>query len=267
MLCIEIKEIEALNIRAVLLFGVPDKKDVCGSEGFAQDGIVQRATKEIKRVCPKMIVITDVCMCAYTDHGHCGIINECGQVDNDSTLAYLQKIAVSHANAGADIVAPSDMMDGRVHAIRRALDEAGFLNTAIMAYSVKYASCFYGPFRNAANSAPATGDRKGYQMDGANVLEAIREARLDEDEGADILMVKPALPYLDVLRRIKDNTLLPVVTYNVSGEYAMLRNAINAGILPPEAIMETMQSIKRAGADLIITYFAKEVVKELNSAK
>ena len=264
MLREEILEIEALNIRAVLLFGIPDKKDAHGSESYAEGGIVQSAVREIKRVCPKMIVITDVCMCSYTDHGHCGIINEYGHVSNDETLLYLRKIAVSHADAGADIVAPSDMMDGRVHAIRQALDEVGFSNTAIMAYSVKYASCFYGPFRNAAKSTPSSGNRKGYQMDCANTNEALKEARLDENEGADIVMVKPALAYLDVVKRIKENTLLPVAAYNVSGEYAMLKHAINTGILPPEAIMETMISIKRAGADMIITYFAKDVVKELN---
>ncbi|MCL1875357.1 MAG: porphobilinogen synthase [Synergistaceae bacterium] len=264
MLSEEIKKIEALNIGAVLLFGIPEKKDTRGSESYAQDGIVQRAVREIKRVCPKILVVTDVCMCAYTEHGHCGILDEYGQVDNDKTLLYLSEIAVSHANAGADMVAPSDMMDGRVHAIRQALDEDGFINTAIMAYSVKYASCFYGPFRNAAKSAPSMGDRKGYQMDGANINEALKEARLDENEGADILMVKPALPYLDVVRKVKDNTLLPVATYNVSGEYSMLKHAVNAGILPKEAIMETVLSMKRAGADLIITYFAKEVVKALN---
>lgn len=266
MLSEEIKELEALDIRAVLLFGIPCSKDAYGSESYAQNGIIQKAVREIKRVCPEMIVITDVCMCAYTDHGHCGILNEYGQVDNDKTLLYLSKIAVSHVEAGADIVAPSDMMDGRVHAIRQALDEVGFINAAILAYSVKYASCFYGPFRNAAESAPSTGDRKGYQMDGANINEALKEVRLDEIEGADIVMVKPALPYLDVLRRIKDSTLLPVAAYNVSGEYAMLKNAISAGILPPEAIMETIISMKRAGADLVISYFAKEVVRTLNGA-
>jgi porphobilinogen synthase len=267
MLSEEIKEIEALNIRAVLLFGVPEAKDMYGSESYAKEGVIQRATREIKRVCPQMIVITDVCMCAYTDHGHCGILNKYGQVDNDETLLYLQKIASSHANAGADIVAPSDMMDGRVYAIRQALDDVGFINVAVMAYSVKYASAFYGPFRSAAKSAPSMGNRKGYQMDGANINEALKEVRLDESEGADIVMVKPALPYLDVVKKIKENTLLPVAAYNVSGEYAMLKHAVNAGILPPEAIMEALISIKRAGADLIISYFAKEVVKELNGMK
>ena len=267
MLSEEIKEIEALNIRAVLLFGVPDVKDMHGSESYSRDGVIQRATREIKRVCPQIIVITDVCMCAYTDHGHCGILNEYGQVDNDKTLLYLQKIAVSYANAGADIVAPSDMMDGRVLAIRQALDEVGLINVGIMAYSVKYASSFYGPFRSAANSAPSMGNRKGYQMDSANTNEALREVRLDESEGADIVMVKPALPYLDVVRRVKENTLLPVAAYNVSGEYAMLKYAVNTGILPPEAIMEALVSIKRAGADLIITYFAKEIVSKLSGMK
>jgi len=263
----EIKEIEALNIRAVLLFGLPVKKDACGSESYAQEGIIQKAVREIKKICPKMIVITDLCMCSYTDHGHCGILNEKGQVDNDKTLLYLQKIAVSHAQAGVDIVAPSDMMDGRVHAIRQVLDESGFLDVAIMAYSAKYASSFYGPFRDAADSAPSFGDRKSYQMDIANTNEALKEVRLDESEGADIVMVKPALLYLDVVKKIKDNTLLPVAAYSVSGEYSMLKHAINAGLLSPAAIMEAMISIKRAGADLIITYFAKEVAKELNGAK
>ena len=263
MLAPEIKEIEALNIKAVMLFGIPDMKDAHGSGSYAQYGIVQKAVREIKRVCPKMIVVTDVCMCAYTDHGHCGILDEHAYVDNDKTLLYLQKIAASHADAGADMVAPSDMMDGRVLAIRQALDDSGFSNVLIMAYSAKYASCFYGPFRDAANSAPSTGDRKGYQMDCANINEALKEVCLDESEGADIVMVKPALSYLDVLRKVRDNTLLPVATYNVSGEYAMLKNAVNAGILPPQVIMETLVSMKRAGADLIITYFAKEAVKEL----
>ena len=263
----EIKEIKALNIKAVLLFGIPEKKDACGSESFAEKGIIPKAIKEIKNVCPDIIVITDLCMCSYTDHGHCGILNEHGHVDNDKTLLYLHKIAVSHSKAGADIIAPSDMMDGRVHAIRQALDENGFLNTAIMAYSVKYASSFYGPFRNAADSAPSFGDRKSYQMDAANINEALKEVRLDESEGADIVMVKPALLYLDVVKKIKENTLLPVAAYNVSGEYAMLKHAINAGLLPVVAIMETMLSIKRAGADLIITYFAKDIAKELNGVK
>ena len=259
MLSEEIKEIEALNIEAVLLFGIPNKKDALGRESYAKDGIVQRAAGEIKCADPQMIVVTDVCMCSYTDNGHCGILNDFGEVDNDKTLLYLQNIALSHAKAGADIVAPSDMMDGRVQAIRNALDEAGFTNTSIMSYSVKYASNFYSPFRSAASSAPSIGDRKGYQMDSANINEALKEARLDECEGADILMVKPALAYLDVVKAIKESTLLPVAVYNVSGEYAMLKHAIGAGILPPEAIMETIISIKRAGADIIITYFAKEL--------
>lgn len=264
MLSPEIKEIEALGIRAVLLFGLPEKKDACGTMSFAHDGIVQKAVREIKCVSPKLIVITDVCMCGYTDHGHCGILDEHGQVDNDKTLLYLQKIAVSHAEAGADIIAPSDMMDGRVQAIRQALDDKGFLNTAIMAYSVKYASCFYSPFRSAANSAPSFGDRKSYQMDVANINEALRELHLDESEGADMVMVKPALLFLDVVKTIKENTLLPVAAYCVSGEYAMLSNAINTGILPQAAMMEALIAIKRAGADMIITYFAKDAVKEIN---
>ena len=263
MLSEEIKKIEALNIRAALIFGIPEKKDALGRESYAKEGIVPRAVGEIKRASSQMIVVTDVCMCSYTDHGHCGILNDRGQVDNDKTLLYLQNIALSHANAGADIVAPSDMMDGRVQAIRRALDEAGFTNTAIMSYSVKYASNFYSPFRSAASSAPSIGNRKSYQMDCANINEALKVVRLDENEGADIVMVKPALAYLDVVRKVKDSTLLPVAVYNVSGEYAMLKHAVSAGILPPEAIMETIISIKRAGADIIITYFAKELIEEL----
>ncbi|MBQ3423496.1 MAG: porphobilinogen synthase, partial [Romboutsia sp.] len=223
--------------------------------------IIQRAIRKIKEIDSEMNVITDVCMCEYTSHGHCGILNENGYVKNDTTLEYLTKIAVSHAKAGADMVAPSDMMDGRIGVLRKGLDEAGFENIGIMAYSVKYASTFYGPFREAANSAPSFGDRKTYQMDPANSNEALIEAELDVIEGADILMVKPALSYLDVIRRVKDNFDLPLAAYNVSGEYAMLKSAVKNGILDEGAIYESVMSIKRAGADIIITYFAKDLAR------
>ncbi|WP_430885818.1 porphobilinogen synthase [Fusibacter sp. JL216-2] len=253
----EVREVQALGINAVLLFGVPDNKDARGSSAYDDQGVVQRAIRAIKAAAPDMCVITDVCMCQYTDHGHCGIINFDDEVDNDITLEYLTKIAVSHAKAGADIVAPSDMMDGRVAAIRSGLDKDGFINVSIMSYAVKYASSFYGPFRAAADSAPGFGDRKTYQMDFHNREEALREAALDVEEGADFLMVKPALSYLDVVREMKDNFHLPVAVYNVSGEYAMIRNAIDNGILDEAVIYEKMISMKRAGADIIITYFAR----------
>ena len=259
----EIKEIKDLGIEHVILFGIPHdhEKDECGSEAYNDNGIIQRAIRKIKEIDSEMNVITDVCMCEYTSHGHCGILNEKGYVKNDVTLEYLTKIAVSHAKAGADMVAPSDMMDGRIAALREGLDEAGFEDIGIMAYSVKYASTFYGPFREAANSAPSFGDRKTYQMDPANSNEALIEAELDVLEGADILMVKPALSYLDVIRRVKDNFDLPLAAYNVSGEYAMLKSAVNNGILAEGAIYESVMSIKRAGADIIITYFAKDLAK------
>lgn len=259
----EIKEIKDLGIEHVILFGIPHdhEKDECGSEAYNDNGIIQRAIRKIKEIDSEMNVITDVCMCEYTSHGHCGILNEKGYVKNDVTLEYLTKIAVSHAKAGADMVAPSDMMDGRIAALREGLDEAGFEDIGIMAYSVKYASAFYGPFREAANSAPSFGDRKTYQMDPANSNEALIEAELDVLEGADILMVKPALSYLDVIRRVKDNFDLPLAAYNVSGEYAMLKSAVNNGILAEGAIYESVMSIKRAGADIIITYFAKDLAK------
>ncbi len=253
----EVREVQALGINAVLLFGVPDNKDARGSSAYDDQGVVQRAIRAIKAAAPDMCVITDVCMCQYTDHGHCGIINFDDEVDNDITLEYLTKIAVSHAKAGADIVAPSDMMDGRVAAIRSGLDKDGFINVSIMSYAVKYASSFYGPFRAAADSAPGFGDRKTYQMDFHNREEALREAALDVEEGADFLMVKPALSYLDVVREMKDNFHLPVAVYNVSGEYAMIRNAVDNGILDEAVIYEKMISMKRAGADIIITYFAR----------
>lgn len=259
----EIKELNELGIEHILLFGIPDEKDCCGLEAFNDNGIVQKAIRKVKEIDPNMNVITDVCMCQYTSHGHCGILTEEGYVDNDQTLEYLAKISVSHAKAGADMVAPSDMMDGRIEAIREALDENGLETVGIMAYSVKYASNFYGPFREAAHSAPSFGDRKTYQMDPANVNEAVLEAELDMLEGADILMVKPALSYLDVIRRVKDNFNLPLAAYNVSGEYSMLKLAVKEGLLDEKAIYESVMSIKRAGADIIITYFAKDIAKML----
>ena len=263
----EIKELTELGIEHVLLFGVPDdhKKDCCGTEGFNPEGAVQRAVRKIKEINPEMDVICDVCMCEYTSHGHCGILTETGYVHNDKPLEYLSKIALSYAEAGADMVAPSDMMDGRIAALRNALDENGYENVAIMAYSAKYASSFYGPFREAANSAPQFGDRKTYQMDPANSNEAIIEAQLDIEEGADIIMVKPALSYLDVIQRFKDNFDLPIAAYNVSGEYSMLKLAVKEGLLNESAIYEAVMSIKRAGATIIITYFAKDLAKMLKN--
>ena len=245
----------------MILFGIPNEKDAFGKEAYSEKGIVQEAIRKVKEIAPDMYVITDVCMCQYTDHGHCGILNKEGYVQNDVTLPYLARIAVSHAKAGADMVAPSDMMDGRVAAIRTALDENGFMNVPIMSYSAKYASSFYGPFRAAAHSAPAFGDRKTYQMDIANTDEALREVELDLEEGADIVMVKPALSYLDIIRRVKDNFNAPIAAYNVSGEYAMIKMAVENGLLDEKAIYESVLSIKRAGADIIITYFAKELCK------
>ena len=262
----EIEEIMNLGIKAVILFGIPDKKDEVGTSAYIKDGIIQRAIRKIKKEFPRLVVITDVCMCEYTSHGHCGIIRN-GEVDNDLTLEQLAKIAVSHAKAGADIVAPSDMMDGRVARIREALDEAGFTNVAIMSYSVKYCSSFYGPFREAAESAPKFGDRRSYQMDPANSREALREAYLDIEEGADIIMVKPAMPYLDIIKMLRNEFNHPVAAYQVSGEYAMIKAAGKLGFLDEERVMwESLISIKRAGADLIITYFAKEVAKLLQKA-
>ncbi|MEG2353006.1 MAG: porphobilinogen synthase [Clostridium sp.] len=261
----EIKELIELGVKSVLLFGIPNKKDSCGSEAYAENGIVQKAIRRIKEISSEIYVVTDVCMCEYTSHGHCGILTEKGYVDNDKTLEYLSNIAISHVKAGADMVAPSDMMDGRIGAMRVALDNAGFVTTPIMAYSVKYASAFYGPFREAAGSAPSFGDRKTYQMDPANALEGLREVELDIEEGADIVMVKPALSYLDVIRRVKDNFNMPLAAYNVSGEYSMLKLAVEQGLLNESAIMESLISIKRAGADIIITYFAKDVARMLKN--
>lgn len=259
----EVKEIYELGIKSILLFGIPAEKDECGSGAYCDHGIIQKAIRAIKEVCPDMYIITDVCMCEYTSHGHCGILTETGYVKNDETLEYLCKISVSHAQAGADMIAPSDMMDGRIEAMRYALDDAGFENIPIMAYSAKYASAFYGPFRDAADSTPSFGDRKQYQMDPANSNEAVREMELDIVEGADIIMVKPALSYLDIIRRAKDNFNIPIAAYNVSGEYSMIKLAVDNGLLAETAIMESLLSIKRAGADIIITYFAKEIAKQL----
>ncbi|WP_428562617.1 MAG: porphobilinogen synthase [Solidesulfovibrio sp. DCME] len=249
------------GLRSVILFGLPEKKDPAGSGAYADDGIVQRAVVRLKESYPELAVVTDVCLCEYTSHGHCGLLDGHGEVKNDDTLELLAKTAVSHARAGADIIAPSDMMDGRVAAIRIALDDAGFSHIPIMSYAVKYASAFYGPFREAAESAPAFGDRKGYQMDPANVREGLREAAADLAEGADILMVKPAMPYLDVLRLLRDSFDTPIAAYQVSGEYAMLQAAIANGWLDEKrAILEALTGIKRAGADMIITYFAEKVL-------
>jgi porphobilinogen synthase len=254
----EVTEIAATGVRAVLLFGIPASKDEVGSEAYDDEGVIQMAVRALKEAHPEIVVITDVCLCEYTSHGHCGVIRE-GTVDNDLSLELLAKTAISHAAAGADAVAPSDMMDGRVAAIRTQLDDEGHSNTPIVAYSAKYASAFYGPFREAAGSTPEFGDRRGYQMDPANADEAVREAKLDLEEGADVLMVKPALPYLDVVRRVKDETGAPVAAYHVSGEYSMLKAAAaNGWIDERAAAMESLTAIRRAGADMIITYYAKD---------
>lgn len=259
----EIKELIDLGIKAVILFGVPDNKDSIGSEAYAQDGIVQKAIRKIKSITKDILVVTDVCMCEYTDHGHCGILDSEGNVINDTTVEYLAKIALSHAEAGADIVAPSDMMDFRVEKIRETLDKSGFENIPIMAYSAKYASSYYGPFREAAGSTPSFGNRKSYQMDFRNSDEAMTEILLDLEEDADFIIVKPALAYLDIIRRAKDEFNTHIVAYNVSGEYAMLKNAIKNNILDESVIYETLIAIKRAGAKTIITYHAKEVAKKM----
>jgi len=259
-----IEDITSLGIPAVLLFGIPDRKDRYGTEAHKKDGIVQQAIRTIKDAVPDLMVITDVCLCEYTDHGHCGILDEKNRVMNDDTLEILAKVALSHAKAGSDIVAPSDMMDGRVGIIRDALDESGYEDLPILSYAAKYASSFYGPFREAAGSTPAFGDRKAYQMDPANVREAIREAGHDVEEGADIIMVKPALPYLDVIRTIADEFDEPLCAYQVSGEYAMIKAAAEKGWISEEAcMMESITAIKRAGADMVITYFAPEIAKRL----
>ncbi|WP_372791936.1 porphobilinogen synthase [Paraconexibacter sp.] len=255
----ECAEAVRLGLAGVLLFGIPRHKDAAGSQAYAAEGIVQVAVRAIKAAHPDLLVITDVCLCEYTDHGHCGHVLEDGSVDNDASLELLCRVAVSHARAGADVVAPSDMMDGRVGAIRAALDEAGFATTPILAYSAKYASAYYGPFREAADSTPAFGDRRSYQLDPANGDEGVREALLDVGEGADMLMVKPALPYLDLIWRVKEATRMPVAAYNVSGEYAMVKAAALAGHVDERAVvLETLTSIRRAGADIVITYHAKD---------
>lgn len=255
------KEVYSLGILAVILFGIPEHKDELASEAYAKKGIIQQAIKAIKDKVPELIVITDVCLCEYTSHGHCGVIKK-GKILNDPTLQLLAKEAVSHAKAGADIVAPSDMMDGRVSAIRNALDKEGFVDTPIMSYAAKYASSFYGPFRDAAESTPKFGDRRTYQMDPANAREAIREVALDIDEGADIVMVKPALSYLDIIYRVKNEFNLPVAAYNVSGEFSIIKAGAKLGWIDEKRMMmEVLTSIKRAGADLILTYFAKEAAR------
>ncbi len=260
----EVQELVDLGIKSIIVFGVPDHKDHVGSEAYHDHGIVQRATLEIKKHFPELVVIADTCLCQYTDHGHCGIVED-GEILNDESLQLLAKTAVSQARAGADIIAPSNMMDGFVVAIREALDEAGFIHVPVMSYAVKYASAFYGPFRDAAHSTPQFGDRKTYQMDPANRLEALREAHSDVEEGADFLIVKPSLSYLDIMRDVKNEFTLPVVAYNVSGEYAMVKAAAQNGwISEKELVLEMLTSMKRAGAELIITYHAKDAAKWLS---
>jgi porphobilinogen synthase len=259
----EAKDAASMGIPAILLFGVPRSKDPRGSEAYAEDGIVQQAARAVKETIPDLLVVTDVCLCQYTSHGHCGLVED-GRVKNDASVELLARVALSHMESGADVVAPSDMMDGRVGAIRDALDEAGYTETPIMAYSAKYASAFYGPFREAVESAPQFGDRRSYQMDPANGSEALREVGLDVDEGADIVMVKPALPYLDVIARVRQEFGLPLAAYSVSGEYAMIKAAAQLGWLDEERVMlEALTAIRRAGADLIITYFAREAARLL----
>jgi len=262
----EVEEIAKLGIPAVLLFGIPEHKDEVGSSAYHPEGITQQAIRAIKKSVPELLVVTDVCLCEYTSHGHCGVVVD-GYVDNDQTLLLLAKTAVSHAEAGADIVAPSDMMDGRVKTIRGALDEKGFQHTPILAYAAKYASAFYGPFREAAEATPQFGDRRSYQMDPPNLREALREVEQDIAEGADIIMVKPALAYLDVIRRVRDTFNYPVAAYNVSGEYAMVKAAARQGWLDEkQVVLEILTAIKRAGADIILTYHAKEVARWLQTA-
>ncbi|MBN1815966.1 MAG: porphobilinogen synthase [Sedimentisphaerales bacterium] len=261
----EAAEAADLGIPAVLLFGLPKTKDAVGSEAWAPDNAVCQSIRRIRELLPRMLVITDVCLCAYTDHGHCGVVKD-GRIDNDGTLELLAKMAVAHARAGADIVAPSDMMDGRVGAIRKALDAEGCTETAIMSYAAKYASAFYGPFRDAAHSAPGFGDRKTYQMDPVNARQALREIELDIEEGADIVMVKPALAYLDILYRARQRFDVPLAAYNVSGEYMMLQASAQAGLIHgDDGMMEVLTAIKRAGADIIITYHAKKAAQRLRS--
>lgn len=257
------KKAYELGIPAVMLFGIPDKKDPLATSAYAKDGIVQKATKALKDMIPDLVVITDVCLCQYTDHGHCGVVDG-NIIDNDATLDLLARVALSHAKAGADMVAPSDMMDGRVAEIRQTLDENDFSNIPIMSYAAKYCSAYYGPFREAADSAPQFGDRRTYQMDPANSLEAIREVNMDIEEGADIIMIKPALPYLDIIHSIRNEIDHPVAAYNVSGEYSMIKAAEKMGWIDGKKVMmESLTSIKRAGADMILTYFALEAAEEL----
>lgn len=259
----EAREVFDLGINAVLLFGLPEKKDLAGSHAWIKNGVVQNAVSAIKKSVPDLLVVTDVCLCEYTSHGHCGVLSN-GRIDNDATLELLVKVALSHARAGADIVAPSDMMDGRVGAIREALDEQGFDQVPILSYAVKYASSFYGPFREAAECTPKSGDRRSYQMDCANAREAMREAMLDLEEGADILMVKPAMPYLDIIRLLRQEFTLPIAAYQVSGEYSMIKAASLKGWLDEARVVEeSLLGIRRAGADVIITYFAKDVARNL----
>jgi porphobilinogen synthase len=261
----ECREVESLGIPGVILFGLPEKKDARGMSSVAADGVVQRAIEAIRKAKLNLLVITDVCLCEYTDHGHCGVI-ENGEVANDATLEILAKQAVSHARAGADIVAPSDMMDGRVGVIREALDEHKFENISILAYAAKYSSAFYGPFREAAQSTPQFGDRRGYQMDPANAREALREVEMDLDEGADMVMVKPALPYLDIIRRVRDEFDVPVAAYNVSGEYSMVKAAVQKGWLDEQRVVtEILTGIQRAGAEIILTYHAKDAARWLRA--
>jgi porphobilinogen synthase len=260
----EAHEVAALGVAAVMLFGIPAAKDPEGSGAWDQEGVVQTAVRALKQALPELLVITDVCLCEYTDHGHCGVLRDDDTVDNDASVELLARVAVSHARAGADLLAPSDMMDGRVGAIRSALDDEGFADTPILAYSAKFASAFYGPFRDAAGSAPAFGDRRGYQLDPANGREAVREALLDVAEGADMVMVKPALAYGDLIRAVKRATRLPVAAYNVSGEYAMVKAAAAAGYLDERAaVLEILTSLRRAGADVILTYHAKDAAQWL----
>ncbi len=263
----ECKAVADLGIPAVMFFGIPDKKDALGRGAYADNGIVPKALRAVRRAVPELLLVPDVCLCEYTDHGHCGIVEK-NDVHNDATLELLAKAALAYAKAGADMVAPSDMMDGRVEAIREALDEAGFEHLPIMSYAAKYASAFYGPFRDAAESAPQFGDRRSYQMDPRNGAEALREVALDIEEGADIIMVKPALPYLDILSRVREAFDLPLAAYNVSGEYAMIKAAAQQGWLDHDrAMMEALTGIKRAGADIILTYFAKEAAALLNGGR
>ena len=267
MLPVLCEEMMSVGLKSILLFGIPDHKDCCGSEAYNDDGVVQQAIRKIREVCPEMYIVADVCMCEYTDHGHCGILDENGYVNNDETLKYLDKITVSYAKAGVDMVAPSDMMDGHIASMRKALDEAGYVSLPIMGYSAKYASNYYGPFREAAHSAPGFGDRKSYQMDFANGKEAMREIEADIAEGVDIIMVKPALAFLDVVKEASMRFDMPLCVYNVSGEYSMLKLAVEHGLMKEEVIEETLLSMKRAGADIIITYFALELAKKWKEGK